>query len=116
MSSSSPNLYLYGVPSLKNIAINLTQRETAKFNASIKVINNAIDYDSFKKQRELLGKDMFQRARNTIDKLKSIGIDIEQYIIKGRSHNNQSGIGVNEIGDQIIKECFMDTINNYKKL
>ena len=78
--------------------------------------DRSVPKDVGKKQRELLGKDMFQRARNTIDKLKSIGIDIEQYIIKGRSHNNQSGIGVNEIGDQIIKECFMDTINNYKKL
>ena len=78
--------------------------------------DRSVPKDVGKKQRELLGKDMFQRARNTIDKLKSIGIDIEHYIIKGRSHNNRSGIGVNEIGDQIINECYLGDIPDNKIL
>ena len=50
--------------------------------------------------------------KNTIDKLKSIGIDIEHYIIKERSHNNNEGIGVNEIADNYIYECYNECVKN----
>lgn len=74
--------------------------------------DRSIPVETGEKQRQLFGQDMFERARNTIDKLKSIGIDIEHYIIKGRSHNNNEGIGVNEIADNYIHECYNECVNN----
>ena len=78
--------------------------------------DRSVPHEVGKLQRQLLGKDLFKRAKNAVDKLKSMGIDIEHYIVKGRTHNNRSGIGVNEIGDQIINECFMETLDNHKAL
>ena len=49
-----------------------------------------------RRQREVLGKDIFARANKTIEILKKQGIDIDLTIIPGRSHNDKSGIGVNE--------------------
>lgn len=71
-----------------------------------------------KKQRELLGKEMFSRAEKTIQILKSLGIDIEQEIFSGRAHNNRSGIGVNELGDKFINNTYknyIDRKNNNEK-
>ena len=48
-----------------------------------------------RRQREVLGKDIFARANKTIEILKKQGIDMDLTIIPGRSHNNKSGIGVN---------------------
>ena len=49
-----------------------------------------------RRQREVLGKDIFARANKTIEILKKQGIDMDLTIIPGRSHNDKSGIGVNE--------------------
>lgn len=49
-----------------------------------------------RRQREVLGKDIFARANKTIEILKKQGIDMDLTIISGRSHNDKSGIGVNE--------------------
>lgn len=71
------------------------------------------------KQREMLGQEMFIRAKNTIEFLRRMGINIEHKIVEGRTHNNKSGVGVNEIGDKIIKDTYQSTIerdnNDYIK-
>lgn len=67
-----------------------------------------------KKQRELFGKEMFKRAEKTIQILKSLGINIEQKIISGRAHNNNNGIGVNELGDEFIKNTYKNYILSNK--
>ena len=41
-----------------------------------------------------------------------MGIDISHQIIWGRSHNNRSGIGVNELGDKFINDTYNSTIEN----
>lgn len=41
-----------------------------------------------------------------------MGIDINHQIIWGRSHNNRSGIGVNELGDKFINDTYNSTIEN----
>ena len=74
--------------------------------------DRSIPVEIGQKQRKLLGQEMFQRARNTIDKLKLMGIDVEHYIIKGRAHNNNEGIGVNEIADKYINECYNEFVKN----
>lgn len=63
------------------------------------------------KQRNILGKDMFARANKTIEMLKKQGIDIDLTIIPGRSHNNRSGIGVNEFTVKIPFELHRDMCN-----
>ena len=44
-----------------------------------------------------------------------MGIDIEQKIFVGRSHNNFIGAGVNELGSLFIKEKYMEMIS-YNKI
>ena len=62
------------------------------------------------KQRILLGQDMFTRANNTVEALKSMGINIEHKVILGRSHSNISGIGVNELGDEFVSRAYRESI------
>ena len=69
-------------------------------------------------QRQLLGKNLFDRANKTINILKEMGIDVEHQIILGRSHNNRSGHGVNELGAKFIHDCYIKSVkktakNNY---
>lgn len=72
--------------------------------------NRSVPVDVGKKQREIFGKDMFSRAKRTIQVLKNLGIDIQHEIILGRGHNNLDGIGVNELGDKIISDTYKNTI------
>lgn len=72
--------------------------------------NRSVPVDVGKKQREILGEDMFSRAKRTIQVLKILGIDIQHEIILGRGHNNINGIGVNELGDKIISDTYKNTI------
>lgn len=68
-----------------------------------------------KKQRELFGKDMFERANRTIQVLKSLGLNIEHHIIKGRGHNNYNDVvGVNELGDRFITDSYREFIEENK--
>lgn len=68
-----------------------------------------------KKQRELFGKDMFERANRAIQVLKSLGLNIEHHIIKGRGHNNYSDVvGVNELGDRFITDSYREYIEENK--
>jgi len=68
-----------------------------------------------KQQREVLGTEMFCRAKKTIEILQSLGIDVQHKIILGRSHNNRSGTGVNELGDKFINDTYRSTIVNKQK-
>lgn len=76
--------------------------------------NRSVPVEAGKKQREIFGEDMFERANRTIQVLKSLGIDIQHEIILGRGHNNINGIGVNELGDKIISDTYKNTIVDRK--
>lgn len=77
--------------------------------------NRSVPVDVGKKQRELFGKDMFERANRTVQVLKSLGLNIEHHIIKGRGHNNYKDIvGVNELGDRFITDSYRDFIEENK--
>lgn len=77
--------------------------------------NRSVPVDVGKKQRELFGKDMFERANRTVQVLKSLGLNIEHHIIKGRGHNNYKDIvGVNEIGDRFITDSYREFIEENK--
>ena len=58
------------------------------------------------KQRDILGTDLFDRAEKTIELLKDNGIKVKHIIIPGRSHSNNSGLGVNEQGDKIVNDAY----------
>lgn len=75
----------------------------------------SVPTDIGKQQRKILGTEMFCRAKKTIEILQSLGIDIQHKIILGRTHNNRSGIGVNELGDKFINDTYRSTIVNKQK-
>lgn len=62
------------------------------------------------KQRMIFGKDLFLKSSKQIELMKNIGIDISQTIFEGRTHNNINGMGVNELGDSFIKNCYEETL------
>lgn len=68
--------------------------------------DRSIPVDVGKSQRNHLGVNMFDRAEKTIEVLRNLGINIKHIVIPGRSHNNNSGIGVNEIGDKIVNDSY----------
>lgn len=77
--------------------------------------NRSVPVDVGKNQRELFGKDMFERANRTVQVLKSLGLNIEHHIIKGRGHNNYKDIvGVNELGDRFITDSYREYIEENK--
>ena len=65
-----------------------------------------------KEHRKSLGTEMFTRAKNTIQVLQNLGFDIKHDVIYGRGHNNEDGIGVNELGEKFISETYKSTIQN----
>ena len=76
--------------------------------------NKSVPTEIGKKQRNALGKDIFARANKTIEILRKQGIDIDLTIIPGRSHNDRSGIGVNEFTVKIPLELHNETCNANK--
>lgn len=42
--------------------------------------------------------------------MQKMGMDIEEKVMEGRTHNNFNGHGVNELGDQFIKETYKQTV------
>ena len=81
--------------------------------------DRSVPYEVGKKQRQMLGAEMFDRANKTIEYLQNKGINISQKIILGRTHNNFSGIGVNELGDKFFREVYKDSLayqNEYIKV
>ena len=75
-------------------------------------LNRSIPTDVGKYQRSILGSALFQRAKNTIQLLQNLGIDIQHIIIPGRGHNNINGIGVNKLGEKFIYDVYKSTIDN----
>lgn len=63
--------------------------------------------------RKLFGRNLLTRSRNEIDLMKKMGIDIEQFTINGRTHNNIGGIGVNELGDEVIKSAYEEILKQH---
>ncbi len=61
--------------------------------------------------RKYFGQEMIERSINQEQFLTNMGIDITQKIILGRSHSNNLGHGVNELGDNFIKEAYQELIN-----
>ena len=74
--------------------------------------DRSVPIEVAKRQRNILGKEMFSRVENTIQILKKLGIDVQHKIILGRGHNNKNGIGVNELGDKFINDTYKSTISN----
>ena len=50
-----------------------------------------------------------------LKRLNLLGIDIEHTIFEGRTHNNRSGHGVNELGDKFINEVYRESVINKEK-
>ena len=44
-----------------------------------------------------------------------MGIDITQTVMMGRSHNNEEGIGINELGDEFVSNCYKEAISQLKR-
>ena len=42
-------------------------------------------------------------------------IDITQTVMMGRSHNNEEGIGINELGDEFVSNCYKEAISQLKR-
>lgn len=74
--------------------------------------DRSVPYEVGKKQRTIFGQEMFERANKTIQLLNFLGIDIEHTIFEGRTHNNRSGHGVNELGDKFINEIYKQSVIN----
>lgn len=76
----------------------------------------SVPYEVGKAQREMLGKDLFKRAEKTVEILKSLGFDIENTVIKGRTHSNKTNVlGVNELGEQLIKAVYEESLEEKLK-
>lgn len=68
-------------------------------------------------QRQLFGRGLLERSTKQIGLLQSMGFDITQTIMMGRTHNNQNGIGVNELGEQFVNDCYQEMfIKQIRKL
>ena len=70
--------------------------------------DRSVPYQVGLQQRDIFGKDMFERAQNTIEYLESIGIKINHTIIPGRSHNN-----VNELGDKFFSATYKEAVGKH---
>ena len=66
------------------------------------------------KQRNMFGKSLIERSKKQISILKEMGLDIEQTIFEGRTHNNYNGIGPNELGDDFIRASYQESLINYR--
>lgn len=58
------------------------------------------------KQRAMFGTNLLERSNKQITLMKEMGMDIEQQIFEGRTHNNYNGIGVNELGDEYVNHIY----------
>ena len=68
--------------------------------------NRSVPVDVGKMQRSLFGNNLLLRSQKIINYLQNKEIDISQTIFLGRSHNNESGVGVNELGDEFIYKIY----------
>ena len=68
------------------------------------------------KQRAMFGTNLLERSNKQITLMKEMGMDIEQQIFEGRTHNNYNGIGVNELGDEYVNHIYNQSAAENKKL
>lgn len=69
-----------------------------------------------KNQRILFGKNLLNRSIKQISLMNTMGLDIEQTIFENRTHNNNSGVGVNELGDEFVDITYQQSLITQKKL
>ena len=76
--------------------------------------DRSVPIDVGKSQRNILGTEMFYRAKKTVQLLQNLGIDVQHKIISGRGHDNKNGVGVNELGDKYISDTYKSTVEGQK--
>lgn len=69
-----------------------------------------------RKQRAMFGTNLLERSNKQITLMKEMGMDIEQQIFEGRTHNNYNGIGINELGDEYVNHIYNQSAAENKKL
>lgn len=67
-------------------------------------------------QHSILGSNLFSRAESSVQILHNFGIDVHYKLILGRVHNDNSGLGVNELGDKFVADTYKSTIEERKKI
>lgn len=67
------------------------------------------------KLRKMFGTKIIERSKKQIFFMNAMGINIEQEIFDGRTHNNYNGIGVNELGDEFITRIYKQSLIQYDK-
>lgn len=67
------------------------------------------------KLRKMFGTKIIERSKKQIFFMNEMGINIEQEIFDGRTHNNYNGIGVNELGDEFITRIYQQFLIQYDK-
>lgn len=68
------------------------------------------------KQRAIFGTNLLERTNKQITLMKEMGMDIEQQVFEGRTHNNYNGIGVNELGDEYVNHIYNQSASLNKRL
>lgn len=66
-------------------------------------------------QHSILGSNLFSSAESSVQILHNFGIDVHYKLILGRVHNDNSGLGVNELGDKFVADTYKSTIEERKK-
>lgn len=74
--------------------------------------NKSIPRDVGMQQRNLLGRNLIERANKTVDILKAMGIKISHTIVPGREHNNLNGKGIKEIGDKTVDDAYRESLED----
>lgn len=72
--------------------------------------NRSVPVDVGMKQRKMFGRNLFERSKRQIFLMKELGMDIEQEVFEGRTHNNSNGVGVNELGDIFINNTYQQAL------
>ena len=72
--------------------------------------DRSVPKEEGRKEREMFGKNLIERSKKQIAIMQKMGMDIEEKVMEGRTHNNFNGHGVNELGDQFIKETYKQTV------
>lgn len=66
-------------------------------------------------QHSILGSNLFSRAESSVQILHNFGINVHYKLILGRVHNDNSPLGVNELGDKFVADTYKSTIEERKK-
>lgn len=72
--------------------------------------DRSVPKEEGRKEREMFGKNLIERSKKEIAIMQEMGMDIEEKVMEGRTHNNFNGHGVNELGDLFIKETYRKTL------